>query len=594
MNPETRTCQNCKQDFTIEPDDFAFYEKIKVPAPTWCWRCRAMRRMQFYNMRYLYSRICVATGKKIFTSLPPDSPIPPYDYDYWVSDAWDAMEYGRDYDFSKPFFEQIRELFHVVPWNLQWGPSVNSDYGLTGYSKNCYLCFDSGYLEDSAYSVTLHDSKQCIDMVNCQYCELCYYCINSNNCYKTYFSRECTACTDVWLSEDCTGCMNCFGCVGLRRKSYHIFNEPYSKEAYVAKLEELQIGTWAGFLRAKEHFSQLRREHPVKYRHSVQTKDCTGDYIYNAAELSNCFFAGNAQNCTNCQSIIYGPIKDSMDLTSSGPHAELDYETIGCGPNVSRLRFSFYLMSTTDSEYSIGCTQSSDLFGCVGVRSKKYCILNKQYSKEEYEVLVAKIKQHMADMPYVDAKGRVYTYGEFFPTDMSPWGYNETQAQEYFPLEHSDIETQGFRWREFEKRVYSVTKKASELPERIDKVGDEILGEIIQCMHEEKNDHPWGCAPSCSTAFRLTREELQFYRQTHLPLPRYCFNCRHLERVTWRNKPHLWARKCMCAGVKSGVYQNITAHFHGENPCPNEFETSYASERPEIVYCEQCYNAEVA
>lgn len=31
---ETKICQNCKKDFTIDPEDFKFYEKIKVPSPT--------------------------------------------------------------------------------------------------------------------------------------------------------------------------------------------------------------------------------------------------------------------------------------------------------------------------------------------------------------------------------------------------------------------------------------------------------------------------------------------------------------------------------------------------------------------------------
>jgi hypothetical protein len=28
--PENKICQNCKGDFTIEPDDFGFYEKMNV------------------------------------------------------------------------------------------------------------------------------------------------------------------------------------------------------------------------------------------------------------------------------------------------------------------------------------------------------------------------------------------------------------------------------------------------------------------------------------------------------------------------------------------------------------------------------------
>ncbi len=34
MESQTKNCQNCKKDFIIEPEDFNFYEKIKVPAPT--------------------------------------------------------------------------------------------------------------------------------------------------------------------------------------------------------------------------------------------------------------------------------------------------------------------------------------------------------------------------------------------------------------------------------------------------------------------------------------------------------------------------------------------------------------------------------
>ena len=36
MNSETKNCQNCHTNFVIVPDDFSFYEKIKVPTPTFC------------------------------------------------------------------------------------------------------------------------------------------------------------------------------------------------------------------------------------------------------------------------------------------------------------------------------------------------------------------------------------------------------------------------------------------------------------------------------------------------------------------------------------------------------------------------------
>ena len=109
MNQETKhtstssvqACQNCKQNFVIEPEDFAFYEKIKVPAPTFCPECRMVRRMLWRNERALYKRKCDATGKDIISIYSQDKPLKVYDQKYWWSDNWDPMEYGRDYDFSK-------------------------------------------------------------------------------------------------------------------------------------------------------------------------------------------------------------------------------------------------------------------------------------------------------------------------------------------------------------------------------------------------------------------------------------------------------------------------------------------------------------
>jgi hypothetical protein len=46
----------------------------------------------------------------------------------------------------------------------------------------------------------------------------------------------------------------------------------------------------------------------------------------------------------------------------------------------------------------------------------------------------------------------------------------------------------------------------------------------------------------------------------------------------------LWHRQCMCS----------KNHPHHGGRCSNEFETSYSPDRKEIVYCEQCYNSEVA
>ena len=58
MEAQTKSCQNCKKDFTIETEDFNFYEKMKVPPPTWCPECRMIRRFSFQNTWNLNWRNC--------------------------------------------------------------------------------------------------------------------------------------------------------------------------------------------------------------------------------------------------------------------------------------------------------------------------------------------------------------------------------------------------------------------------------------------------------------------------------------------------------------------------------------------------------
>ena len=269
------------------------------------------------------------------------------------------------------------------------------------------------------------------------------------------------------------------------------------------------------------------------------------------------------------------------------------YETVGSGINLNNVKFSAICVGDIRNvEYTQYCFGGADLLACIGLRNKQYSILNKQYSKEQYEELIPKIKEHMNTMPYTDKKGRVYTYGEFFPSELSPFAYNETTGQEYFPLTKEEAGEQGYAWREPDTKDYKITKKVDDLPDHIKDVQDSILQETIGCAHEGT------CNEQCTTAFRIISPELQFYKKMNLPLPRICPNCRHYQRLKQRNPLKLWHRQCQCIGTESenGVYTNTSQNHqsHASNDhCPNEFETSYSNERKEIVYCEQCYQAEV-
>jgi hypothetical protein len=280
--------------------------------------------------------------------------------------------------------------------------------------------------------------------------------------------------------------------------------------------------------------------------------------------------------------------KDSYDCDHTGLNTELMYEVMSAS-YASRAYFSNRVVGDHDIWYSDDCHDSHDLFGCVGLRKKEYCILNKQYTKEEYGKLLPQLVENLTKYPFSGAGGRTYAYGEFFPPELSPFAYNETVAQEYFPLTEKRAREFGYAWHPPTTSEYAIDLAPRDLPQTIAEVDDSVLTKVIGCAHGGN------CSHRCSAAFKIIQDELSFYRRLHLPLPRLCPSCRHYERSKLRNPIRLWHRACQCSGAASenGVYRNTGAHQHGAARCPNEFETSYAPDRPEIVYCEQCYNAEV-
>ncbi len=183
----------------------------------------------------------------------------------------------------------------------------------------------------------------------------------------------------------------------------------------------------------------------------------------------------------------------------------------------------------------------------------------------------------MNEFPYRDKKGSIYRFGEFFPTELSLYAYNESLAYEEFPLSQVQVEGQGLSWRISEEKYYTTTVESSSLPDSIGIVEDSILDETIACPNKGAVE------TQCTFAYKILPEELRLYRLMHIPLPQYCPNCRYHGRRDWKLPWKLWHRSCAC---------DLSNHNH-EGNCSNEFETSYAPERPEKVFCEDCYKREV-
>lgn len=582
---ENLTCENCKQPFTLSDEDLALYAKFEVPTQQFCFDCRMQQLMMWRNERTLYNRKD-AFGKDVISIFSPESPYTIYNSNDWWKDNWDPLQFGQEYDFSRSFFEQYDELLKKVPlislFNQQ---AVNSPYcNHAEDSKDCHLIFGSIWNEGVLFSRGAIKSKDSLDILQGENLELCYNVINCEDCFNVNNSQQSTHCNDSQFLYYCQNCSDCIGCVNLKNKTFCIFNKQYTEAEYKKRVAELRLDTRKGREDFAQKFQEFVLQFPHQFAHLVNTENVVGDHVSGAKDCYYCFSI--FQDTENCRYCAHGgaQMRDSIDNYGVGA-CELVYKSVDTGIKVSNARCVIVGRGGYNNTYTFYCHNSNNIFGCIGLRNKEYCILNRQYTKAEYETMIAKIKQHMMDMPYVDKLGRKFFFGDFFPSEISPFSYNETIAQEYYPITKQIAEKQGFSWKDETKKNHTATKRGSELPEKISEVSETALNDVIGC------EHGGTCEEQCTGAFKLTAQELKFYKKKNLPLPILCPNCRHYSRRAKQNPMKLWHRKCMC---DNKVYANTTAHWHKNSACTNEFETSYNPDRKEIVYCKDCFNSEVA
>ena len=556
MQTETRQCKKCQQNFILEVDDFSFYQKMDVPAPKICPDCRFKMRAIWRNERILYNRTCDLCNRSIITVYNPNSSYVVYCNDCWISDKWDSFSYAKNYDFGKSFFEQFAELIKKVPksalnLSVNVGPNINSEYtNHAGGNKNCYLIFNSGpNNENCAYSRGLIGGQDVFDLYYSDLVENAYEGISIHKSSGIIWGQNIFDCIDSYLVLNCSGCQNCFGCVNLRHKSYYFFNEPLSRDEWLKRVLEIR-GSFTKMEEMKKKFMEFSFKFPRRSNNNLKVTSCEGDYIFESKNCNNCFEISFCEDIRHSFSVKKG--KDCADMIGHCRTSELLYNGVSTGAGSRRVLCSFWVESSQDVEYSFAVRQSNNCIGCDAVKSGSYCILNKKYSKEDYQKIKDHIKKELKEKDI---------YGDFLPSELSPFAYNETITQDNMPLTKNEVSAQGFRWEEeIQKTEGRETIKPEEIPDHIKDVPDNFINEILSCTE-------------CSRNYKLIKRELEFYKKMVIPIPRKCWNCRFVDRIKRRGPYKFWKRNC--------------------DKCQKEITTNYAPDRPEIVYCESCYQKEV-
>lgn len=513
--PRTLVCRSGGESFEISTEEAALRARIGVaiaghrfswPDPTLAPRERHRRRLAFRNESTLYRARSSISGAPLVSSFSKDKP-----YKVCSREEFsrvDNREVGRPFDFNRTLFEQFAELHAatVKPNVVHDGTMQNSDFThFCGWSKDCYLMFNTGNCEGCSYGYNVGMSSYVFDSRDCTKCSFCYEVTNARECYELWYSSFCKSCHSSAFLTDCIGCHHCLGCIDLRNQEYCVLNQPVGKTKFEAIWKEVFNGSYSALEDFRERYEAFLLNEPKRCLRNTNVEDCDGDVLVDCQNVHESYNVFGARNAFHCYDSLW--LEESMDISMFGRAMSHCYELSGCGATVgqsgiSNCTFSSYIFyGGYDVHYSMSCNQNSKyLFACADLRGAQYCILNQQYSKEEYQRLLPQVIAHMQ---------RTGEWGEFFPLSISPYGYNESLAFESMPLSKEEAEALGANWSEYVAPSPQVEKTIAghQLPDVVEdyKALSESL--VIRCATTGK-------------PFKLTSAELAFYERYRLPLPR--------------------------------------------------------------------------
>lgn len=503
MSILTKVCITSGKPFTISEAEQIYCSERNLPLPQQHPHERLKHIANFRNRIYLYNTTCAKSKKTMLSCFPPEKGYTVYDVEAWSGDGWEATDYGQPYDPSRSFWDQYDELMKKTPipaLNVVSGTMENSHYVNGAMNlKNCYLCFSTLDSVDCLFCWATFNSQNIVSSINCFFSEIAYECRDIEKCYNCLFVESSQHCSDSIFLFNCQSCKHCFGCVNLSNKEYCWYNEQLTKETYEAKLASINLGNIQNLGMERSKFRDFCQQFPIKYYRGKSIENSDGNYLNNCKDSHDLFY------CTNCDevenSLVLLNSKDCFGVVSAKA-CELTYNSQS-GMNYNCQYCNESLIGNRNLEWCMYTNGSMDCFGCVSIKKKQYCILNKQYTADDYAILKEQIKRDML------ARGE---YEDFFPRRISPFSYNESDASIYFPQSKEEALHQGFSWND---RASETETNAFIPPDDIKDVTDDILEQTLVCVKTNKK-------------YRITKQELEFYRRFKLPLPRIA----PLERIS--------------------------------------------------------------
>jgi hypothetical protein len=503
------TCIISGETFEISEQEEQFLqEKMKLALPRVSPKYREIFRMAWRNDRNLYKCKCDLTQKTIISLYPENTLWPVYEYDAWASEVWTPPH--LDYDPNKNFFEQYQELQQITPRvNIFAVFNENCEYVNGAFkNKNCYLIFVSDRNEDCYYVDGTFGCKDCADCSFTHDSELCYEACDLRACYYARYCYLCENSSNIAFCFDLKGCRNCLFCSGLRDQEYCVYNQKYSREEYKQKLQQINFSSHQVVEKLKEKFfAELISQ---DYSKMINCEDCDGNFLINCKNCHECFDVDQARDCMYVR-IGANRIRDAYHSYAVVNSSDLIYNCVSVAGsyNCHNVIGCWNVKDSAYSEFLRGC---NDCLGCISLKRKQHCILNKQYSAEHY----AEIKQNI-----VCKMGE--NWGSNFPISLAPFSYQESAYRDFKSLRREEVESLGWRWGK--EKTEDVSFRSSEqfgtLPDRSSDFSLEQTQQIFRCQTSSK-------------PYKIVPQELKLIQRLRVPLPRHHYDLRFRMRTRFR------------------------------------------------------------
>ncbi|MDA1038209.1 MAG: hypothetical protein O2877_00795 [bacterium] len=554
LQPGERICAITGEKWMMGEEEIGWYKKFNMPPSKlsqntrWKWEAYYDIGYQFWWNKHF------DTGKPVLSFHHPATGVRVLPDKEWH--ARDFSNIQKPLDLNRPFFDQMQALLREVPMPATFNKEEpeNSIALFSFGDRDSYFTFACRSAR-SFFLIGAFDVEDTSAVFLSSESSKSHSVLHSHRIYNCRYVRESFDCMDSVFLFDCRNCKNCFGASNKRNAEYVWFNEQLSKSEWERRRAEVDLGSRRVVEDHMRHFEKLLLEESVwPESFNFGSEDAIGDYLNQATRCYYCFDSEKGAVDNYWSAWMYGAPTQNAFCWGAVNSSEC-YLCVS-SPESSRLKCSYRSTRCEQSEYLFGCIDCVNCFGCIGIKNKQFCILNKQYSEEDYWNLVDQLKCQLLE----DG-----SYGEYFPTTMATTYVPENGAVLYAGASESDMralgglvfdpESEGATGKD---RVdLAMARRVEEIPDSIDDLSDDWIGVPIYDSHTKRT-------------FAFLKPEVEYYRKMRIAPPAEHFVLRMKQLSDVGQKAQFIHKHC--------------------SACSKEIVVSVNLRYPDRkIYCRDCY-----